>query len=113
MGKFIETKLRYDKMNNSGLIKKVTESYLVDALTFTEAEAKIIAMMTPKISGEFTVNAVKKSRISEIYNPHSQDRFYLAKVGFVTIDERTATEKKQVREILIGASCFMDAVAMF
>ena len=59
MAEWIETKLRYEKIDERGKQKKVTESYLVDALSFTEAEARIIKEMKPYISGEFTVSAVK------------------------------------------------------
>ena len=55
MALYIETKVRFDKMMENGKVKKVTEPYLVDALSFTEAEARIIEEVTPYISGEFTV----------------------------------------------------------
>lgn len=112
MAQWIETKLRYEKMMENGAVKRVTEPYLVDALSFTEAEAKIIEKMTPYISGDFTVNAVKKTKISEIFNP-DKDKFYLVKVGFIALDEKTATEKRSISEILVGAVDFDDAVAQF
>ncbi len=59
MANWFECKIRYDKIMENGAIKKVTEPYLVDALSFTEAEARIIEEMTPYISGEFSVSAVK------------------------------------------------------
>ena len=67
MALWFETKVRYDKMMENGAVKKVNEPYLVDALTFTEAEARIIEEMTPFISGEFSISAVKKTKISEIF----------------------------------------------
>lgn len=67
MANWFECKVRYDKTMENGAIKKVTEPYLVDALSFTEAEARIIEEQTPFISGDFTVNAVKRTKISEIF----------------------------------------------
>ena len=53
MALWFECKVRFDKMQNNGSVKKVNEPYLVDALTFTEAESRIIEEITPYISGEF------------------------------------------------------------
>ena len=54
MHTWFECKIRYEKVMENGMNKKVTEPYLVDALSFTEAEARIIEEITPYISGEFT-----------------------------------------------------------
>ena len=64
MANYIETRIRYDKMRENGAVKKTTESYLVDALSFTEAEARIIEEQRPYITGDFTVSAVKKSNVA-------------------------------------------------
>lgn len=113
MAKWIETKVRFDKVMENGTVKRITESYLVDAMSFTEAEARITKEVAPFISGEFSVSAVKKTNIAEIfYNPNG-DRWYKVKVVFITIDERTATEKKQASYILVQASDFKNAYDMF
>lgn len=67
MANWFECKVKYDKMMENGMQKKVNEPYLVDALSFTEAEARIIKEMTPFISGEFSVSAVKRANISELF----------------------------------------------
>ncbi len=67
MANWFECKVRYDKMMENGLVKKVNEPYLVDALSFTEAESRIIEEQRPFISGEFSVSAVKRTKISEIF----------------------------------------------
>ena len=61
MHTWFECKIRYEKTMDNGMNKKVTEPYLVDALSFTEAEARIIEEMTPFISGEFTVSDIKRA----------------------------------------------------
>lgn len=113
MAQWFKTSVRFDKMLENGTVKKVTEPYLVDALSFTEAEARIIEEVTPYISGEFTVSAVKKSKIAEIFWDESGDRWYQVKVAFITIDEKTAAEKRTVSVIMVQARDFDNALANF
>lgn len=113
MANWFECKVRYDKMMENGVPKKVNEPYLVDALSFTEAEARIIEEQTPFISGEFSVSAVKRTKISEIFRDDTADRWYMAKVAFITIDEKTAVEKRTVSQILVAGSDFDSALNNF
>ena len=110
---WFECKVRYEKLQENGAAKKVTEPYLVDALSFTEAEARITEEMTPYISGEFTVSAIKPTKIAEIMWDETGDRWYLTKVAFITIDEKTAAEKRSVSQIMVQAANFKNAVARF
>lgn len=113
MANWFECKVRYDKIQENGSVKKVTEPYLVDALSFTEAEARIIEEQTPFISGEFSVSAVKRTKITEIFWDETGDRWYLVKVAFITIDEKTAQEKRTSTLILVQASSFREALENF
>ncbi|MDE6266302.1 MAG: DUF4494 domain-containing protein [Muribaculaceae bacterium] len=113
MANWFECKVRYDKMQENGAVKKVNEPYLVDALSFTEAEARIIEEMTPFISGDFSISAVKRTKITEIFRDDTADRYYLVKCAFITIDEKTATEKKTVSTMLVAASDFKGAYDNF
>lgn len=113
MAQWFECKVRYDKTMENGAVKKVNEPYLVDALSFTEAEARIIEEQTPFISGEFSVSAVKRTKIAEIFWDDSADKWYLVKVAFITIDEKTAAEKKSTSLILVAASDFKGALDNF
>ncbi len=113
MANWFECKVKYDKLQENGAAKKVSEPYLVDALSFTEAEARITEEQRPFISGEFSVDAVKRTRISEIFFNEGADRWYLVKVAFITIDEKTATEKRSISQILVQASNFKDALDNF
>lgn len=112
MALYFEVKATYDKMTENGLVKKVTEPYLFDSLSFTEAESRAIEELTPFISGEFTVKACKRTSITEIFNLGAE-RYYLAKVAFITIDEKTAQEKRSISQILVGASDFKEAYDNF
>ena len=113
MANWFECKVRYDKLQENGAAKKVTEAYLVDALSFTEAEARITEEETPFISGEFSVSAVKRTKIAEIFWNEAGDRYYLVKCAFITIDEKTAAEKKSNSLILVQASDFKNAYDTF
>lgn len=110
---WFECKVRYDKMHENGMVKKVTEAYLVDALSFTEAEARIIEEETPFISGDFSVTAVKRTKISEIFRDATADKWYLVKVAFITIDEKSAAEKRSITQILVAGSNFKNAFDNF
>lgn len=111
MANYIETRIRYDKMRDNGTVKRTTEPYLVDALSFTEAEARIVEEMQPFISGDFSVSAVKKTKIAELYRDDTGDKWYRCKLMFITIDEKTAAEKRSASVILVQASDFATACA--
>ena len=91
------TKVRYEKTRENGSLKTITEPYLVDALSFTEAEARITNEMMPYTSGAFSVSAVKRSNISEIFWDEDGDHFYKAKINLITLDENTGAERKKAR----------------
>lgn len=110
MNNWYECKVKFEKTLENGIQKKVTETYLVDAMSFTEAENRIIEEMTPYISGEFEVTAVKKNRISELFADPEGDRWYRAKVMFVTLDEKSGNEKKSPSTMLVQAKDFQMAV---
>lgn len=113
MSLWFECKVRYEKVAQNGMVKKVNEPYLVDALTFTEAEARIMEEMKPYISGEYSISSEKKTKISEIFFNEGGDRWYLVKVNFITLDENSGMEKKTTSQILVQASDFDGALAAF
>lgn len=113
MAQWFECKVRYDKLMENGMQKKVNEPYMVDALSFTEAEARIIEEVTPFISGDFSVSAVKRTNISEIFWDETADKWYHVKVNFITLDEKTAVEKKTTTHILVAANDFRGALDNF
>ncbi|MBD5370542.1 MAG: DUF4494 domain-containing protein [Bacteroides sp.] len=113
MALWFECKIRYDRMQENGAVKKVNEPYLVDALSFTEAEARIIEAITPYISGEFSVSAVKKTKIAEIFYDDTGDKYYMVKYNIITLDEKTGTEKKSSVLTLVQAADFALALENF
>ena len=87
MNKWFECTIRYEKQLEDGKIAKVTERYLVDALTFTEAEARIIEEMKPLISGEFEVANINPQKYSELFWNESGDKWFKTKVNLIVLDE--------------------------
>ena len=112
MANWFETKVRYDKTMENGAIKKVTEAYMVDALSFTEAEARISEEIS-HFTSEFSVSAVKRTKIAEIFRERTGDKWYLVKVAFITLDEKTAVEKKTSTLILTAGNDLKDAYDNF
>lgn len=115
MALWFEVAVRFDKMQQDGSVRKTTEKYLVDALTFSDSEARTIEKVTPYISGEFSVSATKKTKISEIFYDESDyaDKWWLVKVNFITLDEKTGKEKKSMTQILVQAGDFENALGRF
>ena len=105
VSKFYEVKIQYQKTQDDGKEKKVTEQYVVEALSFTEAESRIIEEMTNYISGEFDVVSEKIAPYNEIFlsDNSTDDKWFVSKVSFITIDEKTAKEKKQTFRYLVQA----------
>lgn len=112
MHNWFECKVSYEKTLENGMRKKVTEPYLVDALSFTEAEARIIEEIHPFISGEFTIADIKRARLSELFFNENGDRFFKIKVYFITLDEKSGAEKKTAAQMLAQASNLKDAIAV-
>nr|WP_320038074.1 DUF4494 domain-containing protein [uncultured Bacteroides sp.] len=110
MHTWFECKIRYEKVMENGMNKKVTEPYLVDALSFTEAEARIIEEISPFISGEFTVADIKRANYSELFNDETGDRWFRCKLQFVTLDEKSGAEKKTSTNVLVQAGDLREAV---
>ena len=106
VSKYYEVKVQYQKILEDGKEKKVTEQYVVEALTFTEAESRIIEEMTPYISGEFDVVSEKIAPYNEIFlsDRTDDDKWFISKVGFITVDETTDKEKKQTFRYLVQAA---------
>ncbi|MDD5871005.1 MAG: DUF4494 domain-containing protein [Bacteroidales bacterium] len=113
MATWFECKVKYDKLTEDGSQKTVTEPYLVDALSFTEAEARITEEITPFISGEFKVTAVKRTNTAEIFWKEGGDKWYKVKVNFCTIDEKTGKEKKTANYMMVQAADFKGAYDVF
>lgn len=108
---WFETKVRYQKTMDNGVQKTVRETYVVDALSFTEAESRITSEMQLLTQGEFQVVEEKIAPYKELLysDASSGDKFYKAKVQFITIDEKTGNEKRNSTYVLVSAANIEDA----
>ncbi len=104
-------KIRFEKTMENGMNKKVTELYLVDALSFTEAEARIIEEMTPFITGEFTVTDISRANYSELFPSQEEaaDKWFKCKLVFITLDDKSGAEKKTSTYVLVQGASTEDA----
>ena len=102
---WFECKVRYEKTGDDGMPRKVTETYVVDALSFSEAESRILEEMGKCVSGELEVCDLKIAQYKEIFFADNDlaDKWYKAKLAFITIDEKTDKEKKTSVFYLVNA----------
>lgn len=114
---WFECKVKYDKPLDSESLKTktVTETYLVDALSFTEAEKRFIDEITPFMSGEFLVSNIRRIKLSELFESENTqaDKWFKVKVAFITLDEKSGEEKYTIGFMLVQATDFKDALRQF
>ena len=112
---YFECSVSYEKMMDNGIEKRVKEMYLVEALTFGEAENRFIEEITPYMSGEFEVAAVNKRKYLEIFEnaDSSADRYYKVKASFITLDEKSGNEKEKSYLYLVQAADIHQALDKF
>lgn len=109
---WFECKIRYEKVMEDGIPKKVNEVYVIDALSFSEAEERIMEEMSSYISGEIELVDVKIAPYKEIFfaDNNLTDRWFKAKVVYITIDERTQREKRMPVMVLVNAGNINSAI---
>lgn len=113
MNYWFECKVSYERQADSMGMKKVSESYLVDALSFTEAEKRIIKEIRPFVSvGELEVVNIRRARIAELFlnDDAEDDRYFRAKVNFITVDEKSGSEKKTSATMIVKSDSLPNAV---
>jgi hypothetical protein len=100
---WFECKVQYIKVDDGGRERKVSENYLLDAVSFTDAEARMIRAMRILVKGDFSVTDIKKSKIGEVFPFKSGEWWFKATINLVTIDEEAGREKKLRTYYLIEA----------
>ena len=106
-----ECKIRYMKPDErSGKDVRVTETYLFDAITYTEAEERIYKEMPEIISGEFAIASIRKAKYADVLPSEDGDRWFKTKVSFLWVDENSGKEKRISQLILVLASDIKDAI---
>lgn len=112
-GMFFICGIRYEKVMEDGFSKKITEQYVVEALSFTEAEERITEEMKAYISGDFEVKRCAVAPFNEVVfsDDTAADKWYKTKLDYITIDERTEKEKRTHVLYLVQANSIKDALA--
>lgn len=115
MNRYYEVKARFDRTMEDGMQKKVKETYLFDAMSFSEAETRAVEELTPFATGEFEVTDIKRANYSELFPSEKEeaDKWYAVRINFLTLDERSGKEKKTKAEYLVQAYDIDDARTNF
>lgn len=114
MSYWFECKVSYERQADDMGMKKVTETYLVDALSFTEAEERIIKEVKPFVSiGELEVVNIKRVKIGELFlnEDEAEDRYFRSRVNFITFDEKSGTEKRSAVTMLVKSATLAGAMS--
>lgn len=109
MQNWFECKIKYQKINEYGQEKPLAESYLIDALSFTEAESRLIKMLETELSEEFMVTGITKAKLEEVIPQENTDYWYKCKVIYKDIDEKSGKEKATQHQVLVAADDFKSA----
>ena len=103
MANYFEVKITFFKTLENGKEKKVTECYIVNAVSFTDAEAKVIHHVQDVITGLFEVKSIRKYKVAEIVPSELGDTYFKCKLNFITLDEKSGSEKKTAVYMLVDA----------
>jgi hypothetical protein len=107
---WFECKVKYVKVTESGKEQTVTENFLLDAVSFTDAEARIIRQMQQMVKGEFSVTDIRKSKIGEVFPFENGEWWFKATINLVMVDEEAGREKKLRTFYLIMADDIKEAL---
>ncbi len=111
MQTWFESKVKYTKISGSGNEQLVTENFLLDAVSYTDAETRIIRKMQELVKGgEFTIVDIKKSRVAEVFPFESGEWWFKATINLVSIDEDAGKEKKIRTYYLVMADDIKEAL---
>jgi Domain of unknown function (DUF4494) len=111
MQTWFESKVKYVKVSQSGNEQMVTENFLLDAVSYTDAETRIIKQMQQSVKGgEFAIVDIKKSKIAEVFPFENGEWWYKATINLVTIDEEAGKEKKMRAFYLVMADDIQEAL---
>ena len=111
MQTWFECKVKYTKVLESGKEQTVTENFLLDAVSFTDAETRIIRQLQQMVKGEFNVTDIKKSKIAEVFPYDNGEWWFKATINLVTIDEEAGKEKKLRTYYIVMADDIKQALA--
>jgi hypothetical protein len=104
MQTWFNCKVKYVKVDDTGKEKKVTEPYLIDAVSFSEAETRIHKILEPFISGGLEITTLSKANIQEVFDFDDDGVWYKVKITYLDVDPDTEKKKKITNYILVRAA---------
>lgn len=104
-----ECKVKYRKTHETGEQKITTEAYLLDAVSYTEAETRINQEMAAYTSEEFLITNIKVANLSEVHPFENSDRWFKSKVALIAFDEESGKERKTNIYMLVQANDVKEA----
>ena len=110
MADWFEVKIKYAKIAENGAEKIATENYLVDAISYSEAEERISKEMTDYLGNEFQVANIKRANFTDVFPFDGGDKWYKAKVVFITFDEEKGIEQRKCNNMLVQSADINDAL---
>lgn len=114
MQTWFECKVKYNKVSQSGNEQLITENFLLDAVSYTDAETRIIRQMQQMVKGgEFAIIDIKKSKIAEVFPFENGEWWFKAAINLVTVDEDAGKEKKVRAYYLVMADEIREALDRF
>jgi hypothetical protein len=102
-------KIRYQKEDENGRLKTINEAYLVDALSYTEAEARLYKQILTEAQ-DFMVNSISRMRLADLFAYEQGEKWFKAKVIYFSVDEKSGKEKKVVNYMLVNADGIGEAL---
>lgn len=109
MNNWFTVKVKYTKQLEDGRLKRVTEPYLVDSVSFTDAEARIYEEIGQSVTGEFLITGISKTEYADIFYYDDSDDWYKCKLTYVSIDGDEGKEKKITSNFLVTAANVKEA----
>lgn len=109
MNNWFLVKVKYTKQLDNGTFKRVTEPYLLAAMTFTDAEARIYEELGSLIRGEFSVVSITRAEFHDIFGYDDADVWYKAKISYESEASEDGKAKKVVNNFLVAAHSVKDA----
>lgn len=104
-----KTKVKYNRTDENGLLKAVTEEYLVDADSFTETEARIYEKLEEFVIGDFDVTDISKTNYTDVFFYNDCQVWYKCKIQYYVADEASGKEKKITQHMLVEAQTAKEA----
>lgn len=102
-------KIRYQKEDEAGSLKTINETYLVDAVSYTESEARLYKQIVTGAS-DFSVTAITRMRLADLFAYEEGEQWFKAKVIYFSVDEKSGKEKKIVNYMLVNADGIQQAL---